>query len=148
MGDDRWTVGKLEGDSNWMTWKVQMRHLMLDRNLWSYVDGTTMMDPGAEEKLQLEFKRQKALTAIILSISTPIVPIVQSCTTPVEAWEALRGAFEKCTLAAKLHLRKKYFQMEMQEGGNVKHHIREMKQITDRHGITNLRGRQGNDPVG
>ena len=58
-----------------------------------------MVDPGAEEKLQLEFKRksQKALTAIILSISTPIVPIVQSCMTPVEAWEALRGAFEKCT---------------------------------------------------
>ena len=58
MGDDRWTVGKLEGDSNWMTWKVQMRHLMLDRNLWCYVDGTTMVDPGAEEKLQLEFKRK------------------------------------------------------------------------------------------
>ena len=86
------------------------------------------------EKLQLEFKRksQKALTTIILSISTSIVPIVQSCTTPVEAWEALRGAFEKCTLAAKLHLRKKYFQMEMQEGGNAEHHIWEMKQITDR----------------
>ena len=117
MGVDRWTVGKLEAE-------------LLDRNLWGYVDGTTTMDPGAEEKLQLEFKRksQKALIAI----STPIVPIVQSCTTPVEAWEALRGAFEKCTLAAKLHLRKKYFQMEMQEGGNAEHHIREMKQITDR----------------
>ena len=39
--------------------------------------------------------------------------------TPVEAWEALRGALEKCTLAAKLHLRKKYFRMEMPEGGNA-----------------------------
>ena len=92
------------------------------------------MADDAEEKLKMEFKRksQKALTAIILSISTPVVPIVQSCTTPVEAWEALRGAFEKCTLAAKLHLRKKYFRMEMQEGGNAERHIREMKQITDR----------------
>ena len=46
---------------------------MLDRNLWGYVDGTTMVDPGAEEKLHLKFKRksQKALTAIMPSISTP-----------------------------------------------------------------------------
>ena len=81
----------------------------------------------------MEFKRknQKALTEIILSISTSIVPIVQSCTTPVEAWEVLQGAFEKCTLAAKLHLHKKYFRMEIQEGGNTKHHIREMKQVTN-----------------
>ena len=78
MGDDRWSVGKLEGDSNWMTWKVQMKHLMLDRNLWGYVDGTTIVAHDAEEKLQTQFKRksQKALTTIILSISTPIVPIV------------------------------------------------------------------------
>ena len=132
-GDDRWTVVKLEGDSNWMTWKVQIKHLLLDRDLWGHVDGTARCANDATVKVKVEFKKmnQKALTAIVLSISPTLIPLVQLCQTPEEAWKALQEQFEKSTLMAKLHLRKKYFRLEMSEGTSAERHMREMREITD-----------------
>lgn len=37
--DEKWTVDKLD-NSNWSTWKFQMRHLLLAKGLWSLVDGS------------------------------------------------------------------------------------------------------------
>ena len=37
--EERWSVDKLD-NSNWMTWKFQMRHLLMAKGLWKYVDGS------------------------------------------------------------------------------------------------------------
>ena len=37
--DEKWTIEKLNG-VNWPTWKFQMKHLLLARELWGMVDGT------------------------------------------------------------------------------------------------------------
>ena len=133
MAEERWSVQKLDG-SNWMTWKFQMRHMLLDRELWGFVEGSEVLDADASEGRQAMFKRssQKALTAIIMAMASTQIYIVQSCETPDDAWRKLQGHFEKGTLASKLHLRKRYFRMEMTEGTMVEKHLREMKELTDR----------------
>ena len=44
-----YNVTRLEDESNWLTWKLRMEHMLLDRELMGYVDGTITLDPAAEE---------------------------------------------------------------------------------------------------
>jgi len=39
---DKWSIDKLDS-LNWMTWKFQMKHLLLARGLWELVDGTEVL---------------------------------------------------------------------------------------------------------
>ena len=32
--DERWIIEKLDGEANWSTWKFQMKHLLLAKDLW------------------------------------------------------------------------------------------------------------------
>ena len=44
--DEKWSIDKLDG-SNWITWKFQMRHLLLAKGLWGHVDGTAVLAENA-----------------------------------------------------------------------------------------------------
>ena len=133
MSGDKWTITKLDG-SNWMTWKIQMRHLLLDKELWSYVEGTEEIaeDATAEVKAKFNKNSQKALTNIVLAMASSQIYLIQNCEKPNDAWKKLQEHFEAGTLATKLHLRKQYFRMEMEDGSSVDSHLRAMKEITDR----------------
>ena len=54
--DEKWTMNKLNGD-NWSTWKFQMRHLLLAKGLWGYIDGTEQLPGNANAQTQTEFRR-------------------------------------------------------------------------------------------
>ena len=133
MADEKWTITKLD-NTNWMTWKVQIRHMLLDKELWGIVEGTEKLknDANAETKTIFKKRAQKALTAIVMAMSSPQIHIIQNCENPTDAWKRLREHYEKGTLMTKLHLRKTYFKMEMAESTSVEKHLRNMKDITDR----------------
>ena len=71
MAEERWSVQKLDG-SNWMTWKFQMRHKLLDREPWGFVEGSEVLDADAFEGRQAMFNRisQKSLTALIMAMAS------------------------------------------------------------------------------
>lgn len=131
---ERTQLAKLEGEKNWMVWKIQIKHLLLRDKLWGYVDGSTKCkdSPSADEQAVFDSKCQEAMTIIVLSLASNTVPIIQASERPDEAWEALTQRFEASTLAAKLHLRKRYFRLDMPEGANVERHLTEMQELTDR----------------
>ena len=90
-GKEKWSIDKLD-DSNWSTWKFQMRHLLLAKELWKYVDGSEVLaeDASAEARTTFRQKSQKALSTIIMAISTPKLYLVTSCEQPKDVWETLR----------------------------------------------------------
>ena len=96
-----------------------MRHLLLAKELWKYVDGSEVLaeDASAEAQTTLRQKSQKALSTIIMAmaISTPKLYLMTSCEQPKDVWETLCKHYERETLANKLFLKKKYFRMEMKE---------------------------------
>ena len=55
--EEKWNITKLNG-KNWNTWKFQIRHLLLAKELWGYVDGTEVLNDTASEQLKVEFKRK------------------------------------------------------------------------------------------
>lgn len=132
--EEKWSMDKLDGSSNWMTWKFQMKHLLLGKGLWGYVDGSDVLPNAANEEERKAFTRrtQMAVSTIVMGISTAQLYLVTSCETPKEMWDALKSNFERETLANKLFLKKQYFRSEMQEGASVRNHLRSMKELTDK----------------
>ena len=110
-GGDRLIIEKLEGTSNWATWKFQMKHLLLSRDLWKYIDGSETLDEGANADAITKYRAnsQKALTTIVLAVSTQQIYLITSCTTPEAAWKALSDHFECSSLGNKLILKKAVF---------------------------------------
>ena len=131
--EEKWSVDKLDS-TNWMTWKFQVRHLLLAKGLWGFVDGSEVLpeNPSAQVRAEFEKKSQKAFSNIALAISTPQLYLITSFEKPKDAWDALRNHFERQTLANKLFLKKQYFRSEMKEGTSVEEHLKYMKEITDK----------------
>jgi hypothetical protein len=132
--EERWSVDKLEGCSNWMTWKFQMKHLLLGKGLWGYIDGSETLGAQANDEQRSAHNRrgQIALSTIVMGISAGQLYLVTSCETAKEAWDTLKSNFERETLANKLFLKKQYFRSEMSEGTSVRNHLRHMKELTDK----------------
>ena len=133
-GNDRLAVEKLNGSENWSTWKFQIKHMLLAKDLWKYADGSEVLAVGANEATTAQFNSnsQKALTQIVLSINTSQLYLITSCTTAAGAWKELCGHFECNTLGNKLILKKEYFRMEMKEGTEMEFHLKRMKELTER----------------
>ena len=129
---DKWKIDKLDG-SNWPTWKFQMKHLLIAKEVWEHVDGT-VQPPGEDEAALARHAKaqQKAMAALVMGISSNLIYLVTSCTTPKELWDTLKAQFERNTLANKLFLKRQYFTTKMREGQSVQDHLRCMKEITDK----------------
>ena len=95
MESEKWAIDKL-GESNWVTWKFQMKHYLLSKGLMKYVDGTERLAERAEEATRIRFNdnSQKALSTIVMGISTPQLYLVTSCETPKDVWDTLCNHFE------------------------------------------------------
>ena len=107
---DKWSIDKLDS-SNWMTWKFQIKYLLLAKDLWGIVDGTEVLVENASEQQRINFnkKSQKAFSTIVMSISSSQLYLITSCEEPARAWAALKNHFERDTLVNKLMLKKQYF---------------------------------------
>ena len=53
---EKWSVDKMDL-SNWMTWKFQIRHLLLAKDLWGFIDGTELLqeDVSGQQQAYLFF---------------------------------------------------------------------------------------------
>lgn len=134
--EDKLFIEKLSGPENWATWKFQMEHLMKAKGLWGMVMETDNVAEGANAQARAEFekRKEKAFSVLVLNVSTSQLYLITSCKTPKEAWDTLKGHFERDTLANKLFLKKKYFRCEMKEGENITEHLKRMKELTDQLG--------------
>lgn len=131
--EEKWSIEKLNG-SNWNTWKFQMKHLLMAKELWSLVDGSEILASEATAAAAALFQSRlhKAFSTIVLAIDSAQLYLVTSCEEPKQAWDALKNHFERETLANKLLLKKQYFRSEMKEGTSVDQHLKHMKDIADK----------------
>ena len=67
---DKWSIDKLHS-SNWITWKFQIKHLLLVKDLWGFIDGTEVLQDEALTQRRVEFNKrsQKAFSTIVMSVS-------------------------------------------------------------------------------
>ncbi len=80
MTDEKWTIDKLNG-SNWTTWKFQMKHLLLAKGLWGYVDGSVTRPDEGDANGRAEFDKwsQKAFSVIVIGMAASQLYLLTSC---------------------------------------------------------------------
>ena len=129
MAEKTWSIERLSGE-NWSTWKFQMKHLLLAKDLWNITQGTEQLSATVNEAAIAEFnsRSQKALSTIVMSISPAQLYLITSCESAKDAWDNLKQQFESNTLQNKLLLKKQYFCAEM----SLEKHLKTMKELTDK----------------
>ena len=96
--------------------------------------GENQIEGGASEKEieTHEHKMHSAYTKLIMSMTTPMVPLCQACVMAKDVWTTITQQFEKNTNLAKLRIKKQHMDTKLQEGESAEVHICIMKELTDR----------------
>ena len=124
--DERYGMAKLEGESNYRTWKIQIKAMLGERRLWGYVEEkVTLKERASEKEVEaFEHKMHSAYTKLIMSMTTPMVALCQACVTTKDVWTTITQQFEKNANLAKLRIKKQHMDTKLQEGESAEVHIR------------------------
>ena len=68
-------MAKLEGESNYRTWKIQIKAMLGEKRLWGYMEEKVTLKQGASVKEvdAFEHKMHSAYTKLIMSMTTRVV---------------------------------------------------------------------------
>ena len=127
------TVDKLSCQEDWRCWSFQLKFLLKSKGLWSLVEGTEQLAPGASDQVRSEYTRrcERALACIVLHMDKSQLYLVTECETAKEAWEKLSAHFDRSTTANKLYLKKRFYRLQMKAGTKLTEHFKTMKELTD-----------------
>ena len=116
--EDKYSMPKLEGPNNWRTWKIQIKAVLMEKKLWTHVDGIARLAKGADAPTREKFESQQhsAYTKLIMSIATPMVALCQMCVTAVDVWTTLTKQFDKNTNLSKCRIKKEHITQKLREG--------------------------------
>ena len=137
-----YSIEKLN-DSNFSSWKFQLKMILMDRGLWGYVDGSQVcpvvnerMDEAAIAAARVKIEEWKkkdnsALVQIALTVSKPQLGLIKSAQTAREAWLKVLDIHEAKGLAARVFLRRKFFTTLLQEGDTMREHINKVREMAE-----------------
>ena len=118
--------------SNYNEWKRNMKWFLMGEDLWGYVDGSDVKPEDAEAlavRTRWRKGNQRALYFIGTSISSELQVHVDNVTSAKEAWVSLKDQFQRVSLMQKIRLRKQYYRLEMQFGGDIQEHIQKLCEL-------------------
>ena len=98
------TIRKLDGN-NYVTWVIDMKFILIDRNAWKIVEGTekppeikpTEIGTGSAADLKYnDFQKRagSALSLIYMNITDDYKSLIEDANDPVEAWKLLSDHFQ------------------------------------------------------
>lgn len=122
-GGSNINIEKLEGISNYATWKFQMKLILIDNNLWEYATGrfTEASDLSRD---------QKAYAKICLLVKPICYPHVRNAKSAAEAWNNLRSAYENMGISRRLQLKRKLSQIKYVNYSTMDHYLGEIISVT------------------
>lgn len=80
------TVAPLKG-TNYPTWKIQCRMVLMKEGLWRIVTGLETAPTGSgAEQAKFAARRDRALATVVLSVDTSLLYLVGNPEDPVVVW--------------------------------------------------------------
>ena len=122
-------------ETNFSTWKTQIRMLLMRDNLLGIVEGTEIA-PSQTGENTAQFnkfleRRNRALAQIVLHISPNLLYIIGDPTDPVIVWKKLQDVFQRKTWANNLRLRKRLYSMKLMPGDDLQAHLKIFIELFD-----------------
>ena len=148
MASDHGSSMKIEklNVNNFISWKFNMKCLLMEKGLWGFVTGTAVKpevktenaDVNADavgksrEKLdEYNLKSDKAYSLIALSVEKDLQIHVSTKSTAKEAWESLKSQFEFVSVTQLVRLNRRFYAAKLEEGGDLMKHITEMTTLAE-----------------
>lgn len=117
--------------SNYPTWKIQCRMVLIRDGVWSIVNGTESAPDSSDADKSAKFmaRSDKALATIVLAIDPALLYLLGDPVDPVLVWKTLQDQFQKKTWANKLALRRKLNSLNLEDGNSMTEHIKSMTEV-------------------
>ena len=117
--------------SNYPTWKIQCRMVLIRDGVWSIVNGTESAPDSSDADKSAKFmaRSDKALATIVLAIDPALLHLLGDPVDPVLVWKTLQDQFQKKTWANKLALRRKLNSLNLEDGNSMTEHIKSMTEV-------------------
>ena len=131
-----YSIDKLN-NTNFSSWKFRIQMVLTDRSLWEYVNGTIIppVSDGTEaaNRKLAEWKKKDgcALAQIALTVGNNELIHVKRAKTAAEAWTKICSVYEAKGLAAKIFLRRKFFNARLKEGDTMQAHVNGIRDLAD-----------------
>ena len=109
--------------SNYYTWKIQCKMVLIRDGLWGIVNGTETKpaaDAGEDVQAKFRARKDKALATIVLAIEPSLLHLVGADPNdPQAVWKTLPEQFQRGTWANKLELKRKLFSLRLADEGSI-----------------------------
>lgn len=116
---------------NFDTWKIQMEALLIKNDAWAFVNGSKVKpelvpndNASAASVAAWVTSDSKAKSDIILSMNPSELKQIKGCVTSREVWLKLESIYQSQGPARKATLLKQLILQRMQDGDDVREHIR------------------------
>ncbi|KAB0797085.1 hypothetical protein PPYR_08079 [Photinus pyralis] len=134
MESDRVNIEKLEGGSNWLTWKFQMRQVLEASELFDVVDGTDSPPSIRDENYRTDivaWKKNDAKARRAISTACKKQPLLQimNCDTANSMWTTLKSTYEQTSKSNVLFLQQKYYSFTKEPGDDIATCISKLMEI-------------------
>lgn len=125
-------VDRLNSD-NYRTWKFVMKMLLIQRELWDYVNGTVTLqaDATAEQKVRHKSKDEKALSTIALSIEADQQVHIVNCETARQTWLVLEEIYEPKSRQRIMQLKRQFVRIRLKDDENMESYVSRLKICSD-----------------
>ncbi|KAK2575253.1 hypothetical protein KPH14_001336 [Odynerus spinipes] len=125
MGNIPSVEPKLDGCSNYSSWKFVMKMSLMGMDLWDCID--------CENASTLDQKRnQKALACICLNVKTHCHVHLKDVISAKDAWSNLKNAYEDKGLPRILNLMRALLKIEYDQFGNMNQYVSEVLNLSQK----------------
>ena len=125
----------LDGAASYPSWQTKMMDILTDQDMDKYVTGSQADKPTGtvkpEDMEKWERGTRKALSSIRLRVGEAPMAYIRRSTTAKEAWNKLQSIYQPKGAISIIHLRRKLFRAQCDEGDDVETHIRELTELRD-----------------
>src|SRR5215469_590900 len=123
-------IEKLDG-SNYHSWKYNMKMVLIERDLWDYVNEPPVAPTDPAELAKYKTKLNKALALVSLFIATEQQVHIRETETPKDAWLILQNIYEPKSRPRVMQLMKQFSSLKMDEDEQMIHYLNNVKRIAD-----------------
>ncbi|CAH0719500.1 unnamed protein product, partial [Brenthis ino] len=119
----------LEGLSNWMSWKFQIRVILKAQGIFGVVNGSDLND-GKDEKWQT--RDAKAQSIIVTRLNNKNILQVSNCETAQQIWEKLCSIYESKSETSLHILQQKFFESQYIKNEEISLYIAKLEELANR----------------
>ena len=119
-------IPQLTSEKDWLVWKFQVQHVLKAAGQWEFITGT-----ANQEAEDYESKKPKAFYSVLQCIRQKFIPMVMSCQTPKDMWDALCQSFERKTVSNKVYTLMKLYRLRMKRGTRIQEHLCWLNELSD-----------------